>query len=669
VTTALRRSLLLLVAAAAVGAAESAPRLKSPLGSDRAKIPAALLPAIDAAGADARAAALAPLRSRIAAAARPDLVAVRLVGDPSDGLLAAVAATGAAITRSSARWRTIEIEATPAQVDEVSRLAGVELIRLQQRPLMRQQGIADNHADIDMHTDQVRASTGATGASRRIGVISDTVNRTGAVGAGAVSGVAPNATLTGTTPQGTGDLPSSIRVVDFGPSTGTDEGEAMLELVHDIAPGSPLAFASASTSQLAFATNVTRLRTLAGCDVVVDDVGFPDEPVFQDGPIAQAIDGVRGNGALYFSAAGNEGGLGILMPYVDVDPAHSEAPTSGTPTGVDFHDWGIGGATPSFLPIDVPGGGTVRAILEWSQPYHSFGLGPGAQTDLDLYLYSAASASSTILAVSGDPQGTAGAPAGDPWEGLDYTNTGGATQRVYLAIDHYQGLPAVTMNVILFGNVTSPATSVFTGPSILGHPSARGCVAVGAIFYGDIANPAAPSPFGGGDPNATNPEPFTSRGGVGPNAMRIWFDGGGRAFGTPQRRNKPDLAAPDGVNTSVFGSDIAFDADALPNFFGTSCAAPNAAAAAALLWDALPGHSADDILSRLTATATDIVSSSPSATPNLDDRTGWGLVNAEAALAYVPDPGASPKCGFGAGIGLVGMLALALARRRRQRSG
>jgi hypothetical protein len=54
-------------------------------------------------------------------------------------------------------------------------------------------------------------------------------------------------------------------------------------------------------------------------------------------------------------------------------------------------------------------------------------------------------------------------------------------------------------------------------------------------------------------------------------------------------REKPDLAAMDGANTTFFTSDTANDDDTFPNFFGTSAAAPHAAAIAALVLDTAGG--------------------------------------------------------------------------------
>ena len=86
-----------------------------------------------------------------------------------------------------------------------------------------------------------------------------------------------------------------------------DEGTAMLEILHDLAPNAELGFATAFTSDASFAENIRALRFQAGCDVIVDDVLYFNEHPFQDGPIAQSVNAVTADGALYFSSAGNEG--------------------------------------------------------------------------------------------------------------------------------------------------------------------------------------------------------------------------------------------------------------------------------------------------------------------------------------------------------------------------
>lgn len=108
----------------------------------------------------------------------------------------------------------------------------------------------------------------------------------------------------------------------------------------------------------------------------------------------------------------------------------------------------------------------------------------------------------------------------------------------------------------------------YLGPVTYGHNSAEGAMGVAAYaFY---------APF--------IPEAFTS-----PGPVTIYFEKDNKRLEIPRVREKPDLAAMDGANTTFFGGDSAVDADSFPNFFGTSAAAPHAAAIAALVLDAAGG--------------------------------------------------------------------------------
>src|SRR5262249_29082050 len=99
---------------------------------------------------------------------------------------------------------------------------------------------------------------------------------------------------------------------------------------------------------------------------------------------------------------------------------------------------------------------------------------------------------------------------------------------------------------------------------------------------------------------------------------------------SPLIRLEPAIVAPDGVNTPFFGSDISQDPDTFPNFFGTSAAAPHAAAVAALLLERQPTLTPANVTFVLEHTAIDMGQS------GFDFDSGFGLVQAFDAVAAVP---------------------------------
>ena len=143
-----------------------------------------------------------------------------------------------------------------------------------------------SEADSLMNVAATRAAKAVDGSGETVGILSDSFD------------TAAGAPTHASTDIATGDLPGvgnpcgrTAPVVvqsDFSGGGQTDEGRAMAQLVHDLAPGAHLAFATAFNGDLDFANQINTLRAVNHADVIVDDVSYLNEPFFQNGPIATA---------------------------------------------------------------------------------------------------------------------------------------------------------------------------------------------------------------------------------------------------------------------------------------------------------------------------------------------------------------------------------------------
>ena len=181
--------------------------------------------------------------------------------------------------------------------------------------------------------------------------------------------------------KGNAKYPTPVVNLEDAADDGTgvfDEGRAMLQIVHDVAPASKLCFASAFNSEVGFADNIRKLadkKGKCGADVIVDDVGYFDEPMFSDGIVSQAIDDVAAKGVHYFSSAGNDGeddswnsdvrllpakqGLkGTNLDFSNVDPALYDG---------GLQDMNPGSGTDVAQNVHV-GDGQALINLQWNDP-------------------------------------------------------------------------------------------------------------------------------------------------------------------------------------------------------------------------------------------------------------------------------------------------------------
>jgi hypothetical protein len=507
----------------------------------------------------------------------------------------------------------------PHMLDEIVTIPEVTMVHPNYRPQLST-GSVDNQADASVNADLARLSFGVDGSGIGVGVLSDSFND---ILGGSISGSGCSAVLTGCNPQLTGDLPAEVVLLDNGPEdeTGLDEGAALAELIHDLAPGANILFHSAARSPASMAEGIGELRN-CGADVILDDVIYVSEPMFQDGIIAQAAQAAVNSGVAYLSAAGNQATFGIDEFYLDSNPALDTS----TPSGDDFHAFAVGDR---FATINIPPGCGVGLVLQWNEPFDGT-LGPGAASDLDLYLCTAPSASECIFS-SESLQGCGFGPgisAGDPLEVVGIINLGSVAAPIHAAVEHHCGNEAVRFRIAVFAiepGCNLPGayvfeSSIFNKSPIYGHAAAAGVMAVGATFYGEIdtgGNVALP--FG-----VINVEPFSALGGN----LPFYFDAsGGPLPNAPVLRFKPQIVAPDGSNTSFFLNDIDYDADSFPNFFGTSAAVGHAGAVAALVRDRNYDLSPLRLANLLMDSATDIE------TAGIDTLSGAGLVHAFAAVS------------------------------------
>lgn len=554
--------------------------------------------------------------------------------------------SGARVVAASRQLQRVTASVPQADLADLAALPGVAAVTQVRAPILRAFQPCEGGSVVSEGVTQLNVPPARKGPFEvegegiTVGVLSDSLNQANeAVSGGPVATKQPQDVLSLDLPGKRNTCPGQSTAVEDlrdyelepGEEEPFDEGRAMLQIVHDMAPKTELAFNSAFNGELAFAEGIEDLAKPvseggAGAQVVVDDVGYFEEPFFQDGPVAAAVNQVTEAGATYLSAAGNDN----LFDAEDNEIASWEAPeyrdSGACPAAVaaiaelnpahcmDFNP--EAGVTDRTFGIEVEPEETLSIDLQWAEPWE------GVQTDLDAVLLNAdgevLTGSTEDNVSSKEEKGTQ-----EPVEIVQWTNESKAEQTVQLVINRFSGTADPRLKFIFLQNGGGVSATEYpksgggdvVGPSLYGHAAAAGAIAVGAVRF---------EPRKG---EKEGPEDYSSRG-----PATHYF---GPVDGTepaaelllPEELSKPEVAATDCGATTFFARQPESEPDVW-RFCGTSAAAPHAAGVAALMLEDEPTASPDEVREALAASAEPFGGFGPCA-------QGGGLVEAVGALEAI----------------------------------
>lgn len=438
-------------------------------------------------------------------------------------------------------------------------------------------GTAIDHNGVSiMRADQFLAQTGLNGAGVTVGVQS--------------SGVASLATI-----QARGELPAVQVVYPAGnqSSVAADEGTALMEEIHAVAPGAKLVYCGPSTF-VDFTSCMTQLIN-AGATVLVDDTGFSSDGLMSQNndnssAVAQIL--AQNPAVMMMSSAGNNEGTYWEGNYFPVSVAATTLPTLSCPASSgppDNYVAAFGTATSETLTI-TGNYNSFPLLLAWADP-------PGQISHrFEIYLFAAGGT---------EPLGcfsTAGATTDQFMQTLDLPN--GTYSLVVASQD--ASASGEFMKLWAGGDGLTAFSVATSGGLISPQDAVPGLITVGAV--------------NGSDGIGDSIEAFSSTG-----PLTVMFP-------TPASLQAPFLVAPDGINVDANGTYFAADLFPDGNFYGTSASVANAGGVAALLRGAFPTLNVSAISNAMESGATVLGATAP------DYVFGYGRIDALGALATVPAP-------------------------------
>eukprot|EP00054_Salpingoeca_dolichothecata_P014908 m.84876 g.84876 ORF g.84876 m.84876 type:complete len:667 (+) comp21224_c0_seq2:66-2066(+) len=369
----------------------------------------------------------------------------------------------------------------------------------------------------------------------------------------------------------------------------TDEGRAIIELIHSIAPEASFIFAS---GLLGLATAAQAVDAMSGLkvDIIVDDIGYLNEATFQNDVWSRAINSYVDNGGMYFSSAGNSAKNFYYSKFRPARKTYTAVVSATATIQVELHEFNDKRVS---VPFALAQDESFLGALQWDETYARLGQDVATSSYRWGFLQNDVVFFFNEILQSTDPQFISGtACIGEP------------TCTAELVFARLSGTEDHAFSFLFFGSApdfsNEPQNSRF---GIIGHSSARGSTSVGAAVFHD-------TPSFGQSPAIL--EPFSSYG-----VVPLLRNDDGSKRRRPFIAKAPFVVGPDGLPNSFFGGRSLGHS----LFYGTSASAPCVAAVAALLSFRV-STSYSDVLDALARGASDMNER------GFDEKSGHGYVNA-----------------------------------------